>query len=211
VTDLGVTIDPGPAAAGGEPTFAALIAFVTRFTGLMRRLLADLTRVTGLDPEFDDAIRNVIRQRTIEEYARTIIEAVEGLEGDARASLVSHGLADGSADMRLKMAAFDAAVRASKYVETADGEFGHRSSEAGQRESQVLDVLASAGSALTVANSILKSASHAIPVAGAYSEIKDSAEAGISLLRKGIRAVRGLRRRFRRAGRSEPQPAAAEE
>lgn len=55
------------------------------------------------------------------------------------------------------------------------------------------------------------SASHAIPVAGAYSEIKDSAEAGISLLTKGIRKVSDSMCRFRRAGRSEPQPAATEE
>jgi len=211
VTNVGLVAGPGPAAADDEPTFRAFTAFVTRFTELMRRILTDLTRVPGLGDDFDAAIRIVIRERTIDGYARAIIRAVAELDQDARTSLVNHGLADGSADMRLKMAAFDASVRASRYVETASGEFRPAASEAGQSESQVLAALSSTGSALTVANAMLKSASHAIPLAGAYAEIKDTAESGINLLAKGVGLVRRVARRFRKAGRPEPQPASAEE
>jgi hypothetical protein len=85
----------------------------------------------------------------------------------------------------------------SQYTETEDGQFVHGSPGSGRRGFDLLGLLRSVGSVFTVANAVLKSASHAIPVAGAYAEIKESVEAGIDLVTTGASWVRRLYRRLR--------------
>jgi hypothetical protein len=197
MSDLGTTIDSGPTATGGEPTFQALADFIRRFSSLLDAVVIDLISLRELDDVIRSALRELVEDGTIRRYADQIVAAVDGRDVSTQQMLVLHGLADYSPDMTLKMATFDAAVRRCDYTETDTGVFTPVSAELGPGGAEVLDAVESVGSVFTVANAMLKSVSHAIPVAGAYGEVKDSVEAGIDLVGKAVRGIRGLLRRLR--------------
>jgi hypothetical protein len=115
--------------------------------------------------------------------------------------LRAHGLDDDSPDLALKRASFDAALRASTYTETDEG-FVTRAVADSDRADVAEEAIGSTGTALAVANTILKSAGAVVPPAFALSEIKDCAEGVAELALKGYRLVKEpLARITKKAGK----------
>ena len=166
----------------GHPTFRQFAEIMSRHASLLRTVVRDLTRLRGLD---EDLERELIRLRdstVIVDYRDQILAALRIPNSIRRALRCT--VADHTLDMALKKAAFDAAVRGSRYHESVadDGtpQFSLRSRR--PREGTVGRALESTAQAFEVANAIARSAAHAIPAAGAYGEVKDAVEAAVGSL-----------------------------
>ena len=188
-------------------------AFIIRLTALLARVAYDLLKSRSLEPGYRAALIQVVNPEEGALYVRAneILAALD--RGEVEPSLADHGLAGGP-ETDLKMAAFDAALRRSRYRQRTrsslppdyDGsvfeEVAFVAESEPNSEGRLRKVLSSIASAFVVANSVLRSLAHAIPAAGAYGEIKDAIEAGVetvanagSLLRKAWRRAKFWRRR----------------
>src|ERR1039458_7740460 len=92
-----------------------LRGFVLRLTGLLNRVAADLVMARGLQNRYRDALTELIVQNRIDERAGQILQALDSPTDELTQSLRDHGLDLGSAELELKLAAFDAAFQRSRY------------------------------------------------------------------------------------------------
>jgi hypothetical protein len=180
---------------------AELRTFIVRLTALLRRATSDLVMARGLNDGYRHTLKRLIDENVIGTRAQEILDTLDSPTGEVPQALHDHGLDEGSTELRFKLAAFNAAVQRSGYVETRSGDplssapvqledvhFEHRAPV--RSESRLHKVLSGLASAFKVANSIVKSLSHAIPAAGAYGEIKDGVEEGIDTAASGVGLVR---------------------
>jgi hypothetical protein len=187
------------------PGFNEFTRFIRRLTGLLERVMKDLTRVRGLDSDFQEVLADVIRDGTVRRRSDQVVEQLAAVDTN---DLIIHGLDDNSLDMRLKMAAFDMAIRRSRYVETEEnGSFTFAPRREPITEAGVADLMNSAASAFAVGNAIIKSASHFVPPAGALGELKDMAESAMTVLTSMTGWLgRGVKKFTRAKKHVEPEP-----
>jgi hypothetical protein len=165
-------------------------AFIVRLTALLARAAYDLLKSESLEPGYRLALSQVVDREEGALYVRAneILAALD--RGEFESPLADHGLAGGP-ETDLKMTAFDAALRRSRYRQRTraslppgyDGpEFAEVifvSEREPQTEGRLRKLLSGLASAFVVANSVLRSLANAVPAAGAYGEIKDAIEAGV--------------------------------
>lgn len=165
-------------------------AFIVRLTALLARVAHDLLKSRSLEHSYRAALIQVVDPEEGALYVRAN-EILAALDRDeVGSSLADHGLAGGT-ETDLKMTAFDAALRRSRYRQRAraslppdyDGpEFEgvvFAAEPEPKSEGRLRKLLSGLASAFVVANSVLRSLAHAVPAAGAYGEIKDAIEAGV--------------------------------
>lgn len=199
--------------AGGS---SELRLFIVRLTALLARVADDLLKTRSLESTYRSSLTRVVNRDDGALYARAY-EILAGLDSDEiEPSLLDHGLAGGP-ETDLKMAAFDAALRRSRYVQRArsslpadyDGpEFEgvvFVVEDEPKSESRLRKLLSGAASAFKVANSLLRSLAHSVPAAGAYGELKDAIEAGVETVANagGLFKKVAKRLRFRKRPNEE--------
>ncbi len=192
-------------------------AFIVRLTALLARVAHDLLNSRSLEPSYRAALTQVVNPADGALYVRAyqILDALDRPE--VVSSRADHGLAGGP-ETDLKMAAFDAALRRSRYRQRSrpslppdyDGpEFEgvvFVAEPEPNSEGRLRKLFSGLASAFVVANSVLRSLAHAVPAAGAYGEIKDAIEAGVESVVNADGLLRKVWKRFRRRPDEETLP-----
>lgn len=195
----------------GDETFGELLRLLGAMERLLRRIRRDLIDYlsgqrdrSAVDQDVLAALNDEALADQVSQYFRALRE--EQLT-EARRTLAMHGLADGSPDVRLKAAVWNAAIRRSGYHDTGE-EVVHREDGRLGRLHPV-ERLKSAKPALDITNTVLESVGKALPPAGALAEIKEAYENVIDVLRGGARGAKWLWERakfWRRRGQREIPP-----